>query len=323
MKKKLNYIIFLSLLFFIHIFVVNAVTIEIKDGSSYADLSNYSKCEKQSLDDTDTARDNLKLDEDSDGNSIVFVTKVPSNTRTLNLYCGNKTTNKQESVTIKVEPTASVYDGYSENEDKSTYELTTRRVLSAYATCETKNNRTGNDFDYISVENTSDGPVISVKKVPDSGTSSEFVKCTTSDGRTKEITFKVTAGKSYVPPYKYGSSDEEKDKDNVSNDCESIFGNIKDDGKTYDPNNNGLPSVAYVLQKIFDFMKVLGPLLVLVLSIMDLVKVVASSDKDSLNKFLKTTSKRLIYAVLLFVVPTILNLVLSWVTTSNGTCGIH
>lgn len=317
MKKNINYIMFFTLLFFMNIFVVNAANnVEIKDGSSYADLSQYgSYCQTDDI--SDAKLEYLKIDYDSKGNTTVLVKKVPSKTISLSLTCSGTI------VTVKLEPSAAKYEDYNEGEDKSTYELTTRQVLSAYATCETKNNRTGNDFDYISVENTSDGPVISVKKVPDSGTSSEFVKCTTSDGRTNEITFKVTAGKSYVPPYKYGSSNEEKDKEGVSNDCESIFGNIKDDGKTYDPNNNGLPSVAYVLQKIFDFMKVLGPLLVMVLSIMDLVKAVASSDKDALNKFLKTTSKRLIYAVLLFVVPTILNLVLSWVTTSSGTCGIH
>ena len=317
MKKNTNYIMFFTLLFFMNIFVVNAANnVEIKDSSSYADLSQYGTyCLPDET--SDLQLEYLEIYHDSEGKTTAFVKKIPSKTISISLNCSGNL------VTVKLEPSAAKYEGYNEGEDKSTYELTTRRVLSAYATCEAKNNRTGNDFDYISVENTSDGPVISVKKVPDSGTCSEFVKCTTSDGRTKEITFKVTAGKSYVPPYKYGSSDEEKDKENVSNDCESIFGNIEDDGKTYDPNNNGLPSVAYVLQKIFDFMKVLGPLLVLVLSIMDLVKAVASSDKDALNKFLKTTSKRLIYAVLLFVVPTILNLVLSWVTTSDGTCGIH
>ena len=90
-----------------------------------------------------------------------------------------------------------------------------------------------------------------------------------------------------------------------------------------DPDTNELPSVAYVLQKTFNFMQFLGPILVIVMTVFDLVKTVANDDKDALSKFLKTTSKRLIYAVLLFVFPSILNLILSWITANTGTCGIQ
>ena len=79
--------------------------------------------------------------------------------------------------------------------------------------------------------------------------------------------------------------------------------------------------MAYVLQKVFNFMKILGPILVLVMTILDSVKAVTSGDKDELSKLLKKTAKRIIYAVLLFVFPTILNLILGWVTV-HGTCYI-
>ena len=118
------------------------------------------------------------------------------------------------------------------------------------------------------------------------------------------------------------SNDSNNETEDVGNNCTSIFGNINDDGKTYDPDGNRLPSVAYVLQAIFNFMQFLGPILVIAFTIMDAVKAVASGDKDALNKLLKTTAKRMVYAVILFVFPTALKEILSWVTTSDPTCGI-
>lgn len=123
------------------------------------------------------------------------------------------------------------------------------------------------------------------------------------------------------PKYSSDGSSSNETED-VGNNCTSIFGNIKDDGKTYDPDGNRLPSVAYVLQTIFNFMQFLGPILVIAFTVMDAVKAVASGDKDALNKLLKTTAKRMVYAVILFVFPTALKEILSWVTTSDPTCGI-
>lgn len=123
------------------------------------------------------------------------------------------------------------------------------------------------------------------------------------------------------PKYSSDGSSSNETED-VGNNCTSIFGNIKDDGETYDPDGNRLPSVAYVLQTIFNFMQFLGPILVIAFTVMDAVKAVASGDKDALNKLLKTTAKRMVYAVILFVFPTALKEILSWVTTSDPTCGI-
>ena len=123
------------------------------------------------------------------------------------------------------------------------------------------------------------------------------------------------------PKYSSDGSSSNETED-VGNNCTSIFGNIKDDGETYDPDGNRLPSVAYVLQTIFNFMQFLGPILVIAFTVMDAVKAVTSGDKDALNKLLKTTAKRMVYAVILFVFPTALKEILSWVTTSDPTCGI-
>lgn len=92
--------------------------------------------------------------------------------------------------------------------------------------------------------------------------------------------------------------------------CEGIFGSLTDK-----------KSLAYMLHKILNFMQFLGPILVIALSIMDLVKAVASNDKDALSKFLKTSAKRLIYAVILFIFPPVLDAILR-LTNVYGTCGL-
>lgn len=115
-----------------------------------------------------------------------------------------------------------------------------------------------------------------------------------------------------------GSSSSNADDDDSNNydwgdpdgDCNFIFGDFSKPG-----------TFGNMLRQILKFIQFLGPVLVVVLSIMDLVKVVTSGDKDALSKFLNKTVKRLIYAVLLFVFPTILDYILRW-TNVYGTCTI-
>lgn len=323
MKKIKNYLIIIFFTFFASISFVNAITIKIKDGKSTADLSSYFACRKQTQD-YDSGDDYLRLDEDANGNPIVFVTKVPKiGTPAISLYCGNKNTLKDESVTVKVDKTASIYSAYNEDEDDTTIELIVRKKLTQYSSCEINTNSDNGSQENVKVENTNEGPIISVAKVPTSKKERTSLICTTKDGRKKYVTVVTNSKTSHIPSPDYGLGNGEYDPIDVTNDCTSILGNIKDDGKTYDPDNNTLPSVAYVLQKIFNFMQFLGPILVIVITVFDLVKTVANDDKDALSKFLKTTSRRLIYAVLLFVFPSILNLVLSWITANTGTCGIQ
>lgn len=322
MNKFKNYLLIAFFTFFMSIQLVNATTFTIEDGRDSADLSSYSSCSKQTLD-SDNGTDYLKLDTDANGNPIVFVIKTPSSgSPSLNLYCVNKSTNKDESVTVKVKSTATIYSEYSDNEDDTTIELIVRKKLTQYSSCEINTNSDNGSQENVKVENTDDGPIITVAKVPTSKKEQTFLTCVTKDGRKKIVTIVTNSKTSHLPSPNYGLTNEEYDSEDVSNDCTSILGDIKDDGKTYDPDNNKLPSVAYVLQKIFNFMQFLGPILVIVMTIFDLVKTVTSGDKDALSKFVKTTSKRLIYAVLLFVFPSILNLILSWITANPGTCGI-
>ena len=76
------------------------------------------------------------------------------------------------------------------------------------------------------------------------------------------------------------------------------------------------------LQQIFDVIRYAGPLLCLVFSVIDFIKATASQEKEALTKALKTTGKRVIYALILFFIPTLINFLfplLGWV----GTCGIE
>ena len=92
--------------------------------------------------------------------------------------------------------------------------------------------------------------------------------------------------------------------------CEGLFGDPTDE-----------ESFAYMMQFAFNVIKYAGPLLCLILSVSDFVKAAASQDKDAIVKAAKTTGKRVVYALVLFFIPTLINFafeLLGWV----GTCGI-
>ncbi len=76
-----------------------------------------------------------------------------------------------------------------------------------------------------------------------------------------------------------------------------------------------------ILQDAFGLMKIAGPILVIVMTIIDLIKAVASGGKDDLSKLGSKTIKRLIYAVLLFVIPSLLDWLFG-IFSIYGTCGI-
>ena len=89
-------------------------------------------------------------------------------------------------------------------------------------------------------------------------------------------------------------------------------------GSTADPN-----SVAWLLQQVFTYVKVLGPILVVILSSVDFIKVIAKGDDDAMAKAQKKLFTRLVLAVLLFLIPTLVEVLLDlFGLTSSGTCGI-
>ena len=107
------------------------------------------------------------------------------------------------------------------------------------------------------------------------------------------------------------SSDYNKDQSCTGKD--SILG---------DPNDEN--SVAWLLDKILTYTTIVGMVLVVVLSSIDFLKVIAKSDDEAMAKATKKLALRLVFAGLLFFVPTLTNALLDiFGLTSDSTCGIH
>lgn len=92
--------------------------------------------------------------------------------------------------------------------------------------------------------------------------------------------------------------------------CEGLLG---------DPNNED--SVAWFIVKILNYLRLLGPLMVLVLSSLDFAKAILTSDDESLKKAQSNLITRLILAALLFVLPTLIEVILDiFGITSSDIC---
>ena len=93
----------------------------------------------------------------------------------------------------------------------------------------------------------------------------------------------------------------------------SILGSIND------PN-----SVAYFLQIIFNWIKLIGPFIVIVMSGIDFAKVVVMGDDDGMKKAQNKLIIRLILAASLFFLPDLIGALLDLFNiTSSGICGLQ
>lgn len=98
-----------------------------------------------------------------------------------------------------------------------------------------------------------------------------------------------------------------------------VTGESEKCGAFGDPNQEG--TFAYYMQQVFDVMKFLGIVFAIVMTIKDLVVAVADQKMELYKKLLGKTIKRVIYAILIFFLPVLLNLVFS-ILGLYGTCGI-
>ena len=73
------------------------------------------------------------------------------------------------------------------------------------------------------------------------------------------------------------------------------------------------------LKSVFVWIQILGPILALVLSMVDIMKAVASAEEDAKKKAFKSTKTRLLAAVILILLPFIIQLILSIADNINGT----
>ena len=88
-----------------------------------------------------------------------------------------------------------------------------------------------------------------------------------------------------------------------------------------DPNDEN--SVAWLLQQILNYIRALGPMIVIVMSGIEFTKVIISSDDDGMAKAQKKLITRLILVAALFFVPTIVLALLDlFGMTNDPTCGL-
>lgn len=94
--------------------------------------------------------------------------------------------------------------------------------------------------------------------------------------------------------------------------CESLLG---------DPSTEGTP--AFYLNVAFNVIKYIAIIVLIVFSVMDFLSATASQDNDAVKKATTKAVKRLIYCVIIFVLPYLLNWLLTFINDqAMSTCGI-
>ncbi len=78
-----------------------------------------------------------------------------------------------------------------------------------------------------------------------------------------------------------------------------------------------------ILQEIFTIIKIAVPILVIVLCSVDVARAVIAQDDKAVKEALSSSIKRIIIGVVVFFVPTIINVLLEFAGNISGTCGIE
>lgn len=99
---------------------------------------------------------------------------------------------------------------------------------------------------------------------------------------------------------------------NSTGDCNSLLGSPTDTN-----------SVAWLLFTVLNWMRVIGPLAVIVLSGIEFAQAIVNSDDDTMKKAKGHLTTRLVMAGLLFLIPSVVKLLLDvFNLTSDPMCGI-
>lgn len=119
------------------------------------------------------------------------------------------------------------------------------------------------------------------------------------DGTVEENLSKISDAKSKL--FGVDSSKLEKLKENKTEkvNCNDIFGAADDE-----------TSPMYLIIWIFNILKILIPVLLIILGSIDFGKVVLSNDKDAMSKAISTFVIRIIIAIAIFLLPTLVSLIL-------------
>lgn len=200
--------------------------------------------------------------------------------------------------------------------------------FTGYSKCE-RINDDGQDmgWNYLKLDTTDSGiPIVYVTEVPKMGSPAIHIECASKNElKGKEFvvevtnTAKILEDERILRDKKDSTDNSDKNNSNSSNSTNSNSDNSTCEGILGDPTNKD--EIAWYLSKTLKFVQFCGPLLVIVMTLLELIKAVTSSDKDALSKMLKKTIQRVIYAVLLFVFPSILDWLLKLINI-YGTCGI-
>ncbi len=102
--------------------------------------------------------------------------------------------------------------------------------------------------------------------------------------------------------------------DSDLNTCRGLLGN-----KVNGEYQNG--TVGALLQQIFDYMKMAAVILVFAFSVIDYAKAIAAQNQDAFKKANINFMKRIIFGIVFFLIPTLINVILSVIDSS--TCGIQ
>ncbi len=103
----------------------------------------------------------------------------------------------------------------------------------------------------------------------------------------------------------------------ITKECSSYLGNPE-----YNENVS-TQSPAYYLQFIFNIMKYIAIIMLVVLTIVEYVKAVVAKNEDGIKKATQNTIKRVIIVVIIFLLPELIKFLLTVLGAySPGTCGI-
>ena len=93
--------------------------------------------------------------------------------------------------------------------------------------------------------------------------------------------------------------------------CQDVFGE-NDEGQ-----------LAKILREVFKYMRIVGVALFLIFTTIDFIKGISSSDEKPMKAVTKNLTTRFIVLLILLVLPTLLNIVLSIVEIKNGLCFLN
>ncbi len=80
---------------------------------------------------------------------------------------------------------------------------------------------------------------------------------------------------------------------------------------------NGLEAVVSVVKFILKIIQWVVPIILIVLGTIDLVKAVVAGKDDDIKKHQQTLIKRIIAAVIVFLIPMLVSILMGWIGNSN------